>query len=371
MKIFLVGGAVRDELLGLPVKERDWVVEGATVNDMLQLGYRQVGKEFPVFLHPKTREEYALARMERKVDKGYQGFTFDTSSHVTLTEDLERRDLTINAMAKSMEDNVLIDPYHGKEDLDKRILRHVSAAFAEDPVRILRVGRFLSRYHHLGFTVAPETTVLMQAMTEAGEVDALVAERVWKELERALSEPTPTAFFDVLASAHALSRLFPGLTLDGPGLRALQQAAQLTQDPAARFAALLHAYPETAAADPSLSITRLCQRYRSPNAYRDLALLTAKHYRTAQNAATLDPEALLGLFNALDIYRRESRFHAFLAACASIAAALNQRLDVDYLQTRAQVVKAVPVQPLLEKGLRGEALARTLRQDRLAALKQK
>lgn len=367
MKIFLVGGAVRDELLGQPIKERDWVVVGATEKHMLDLGYRQVGKEFPVFLHPRTREEYALARMERKVAKGYKGFHFDTSTKVTLAEDLERRDLTINAMAKSPEGE-LIDPYHGKADLDKRILRHVSDAFAEDPVRILRVGRFLARYHHLGFTVAPETLSLMRAMTDAGEVDALVPERVWKELERALGEPTPAAFFEVLHQAHALHRLLPGLTIQGAGMNALIHTAKHSHDATARFAALLYAYPETALADPQASITALCRRTRAPNAYRDLAVLTAKHYRAALQAETAAPEQLLALFNALDIYRRESRFHQFLTACAGIAAALHQPFDAHLLESQAAVAKAVPIAPLLEQGLRQDALARAIHSARLAAL---
>src|SRR3990167_2277218 len=231
MKIYLVGGAVRDKLLGWPVKERDWVVVGATVNDMLGLGYRQVVKEFPVFLHPKTNEEYALARMERKTEPGYKGFAFDSSPTVTLEEDLLRRDLTINAMAIAVEDvdkkkPAIIDPYHGQDDLNKKLLRHVSPAFAEDPVRILRVGRFLARYASLGFKVAPETTELMCKMTAAGEVDALVAERVWKELERALGEKNPEKFFDVLASCHAMSILFPHLHVDGAGMAALKEAVK-------------------------------------------------------------------------------------------------------------------------------------------------
>jgi tRNA nucleotidyltransferase (CCA-adding enzyme) len=183
MKIYLVGGAVRDKLLGLPVKERDFVVVGANENEMLQLGYQRVGKEFPVYLHPKTREEYALARRERKTAPGYKGFDFDASPEVTLEDDLLRRDLTINAIAKA-EDEILIDPYHGQEDLNNKVLRHVSPAFAEDPVRILRVGRFLARFAYLGFTIAPDTMTLMRLMVKGGEVDALVAERVWKELEK-------------------------------------------------------------------------------------------------------------------------------------------------------------------------------------------
>ncbi|HEX4045174.1 MAG TPA: multifunctional CCA tRNA nucleotidyl transferase/2'3'-cyclic phosphodiesterase/2'nucleotidase/phosphatase, partial [Gammaproteobacteria bacterium] len=275
MKIYLVGGAVRDKLLGLRVKERDWVVVGASEQDMLALGYRQVGKEFPVFLHPSTREEYALARTERKVGLGYKGFSFDTSPDVLLEDDLIRRDLTINAMAETAE-GVLIDPFHGQIDLKQKVLRHVSSAFAEDPVRILRVGRFLARYARLGFQVAPETMILMQQMVAAGEVDALVAERVWKECMRALGEKNPEYFFVVLSACDALPILFPNLVLGDAGMHALQQACQLTTNKIVRFAALLHALPDTKKA-----IQTLCLRYRVPNVYRDLALLTAAHYQTA------------------------------------------------------------------------------------------
>lgn len=369
MKIYLVGGAVRDELLHRPIKERDWVVVGATEADMLALGYRQVGKEFPVFLHPQTKEEYALARRERKTDKGYKGFRFDASTSVTLEDDLLRRDLTINAMAKS-DTGEIIDPYQGRVDLEKRLLRHVSMAFSEDPVRILRVGRFLARYQSMGFTVAPDTIALMKSMTEAGEVDALVPERVWKELERALSEPHPTAFFEVLAEANALPRLFPGLTLKGPGLHALQTAAQHSHTAVVRFAALLYAYPETAAADHRQAIAQLCRRFRAPNAFRDLAQLTATHYRAALNAHTATPEALLSLFGALDIYRREARFHDFLEACVCIAAAIGEPFHRDALHAKAHLAKSVPIAPLLAQGLNGEALANALRKARLKALRE-
>src|SRR3990167_4434003 len=252
MKIYLVGGAVRDQLLGLPVKERDWVVVGATINDMLKLGYKQVGKEFPVFLHPKTKEEYALARMERKVKPGYQGFTFDTSPIVTLEDDLIRRDLTINAMAED-EDGALIDPYHGKADLEAKILRHTSPAFSEDPVRILRLARFLARFASLGFSIAQETHDLMQTMVQNGEVDALVPERVWKEFERSLREPNPEKFFEVLAACHALPRLFPSIAIKSDGMAALLAATTLTRQPLVRFAALLH---DTK--DPKNRIPALC-----------------------------------------------------------------------------------------------------------------
>lgn len=368
MKIYLVGGAVRDKLLGLPVNEQDWVVVGATIQDMLKLGYKQVGKEFPVFLHPKTGEEYALARMERKVKPGYQGFTFDTSPDVTLEEDLIRRDLTINAMAETPEGE-LVDPYHGKQDLEKKLLRHVSPAFAEDPVRILRIGRFLARYAHMGFHVAPETIELMRSMVNAGEVDALVAERVWKELDRALGEKNPEKFFEVLDQCDALQKLFPQLEMNSANIAALKSASHLTPNPAIRFAALLHTFNRE-------TINALCNRYRAPNAYCELAKLTALNYEAALKAKTLSPVKLLSLFSALDIYRRKERFHDFLFACASIGIAMSpektsEELKVQmgslmsWLHNCAHVAKSVDVQALIAEGFEGATLAEKLKEKRL------
>lgn len=365
MKIYLVGGAVRDTLLGLPVKERDWVVVGATVEDMLKLGYRQVGKEFPVFLHPKTNEEYALARRERKVKPGYKGFTFDASPLVTLKDDLQRRDLTINAMAETPEGE-LIDFYHGKQDLEAKILRHVSSAFAEDPVRILRLARFYARYAYLGFHVAPETSELMRHMVKAGEVDALVAERVWKEFERALGEKHPEKFFALLADCEALPILFPYIAMDSPGIQSLIAAASLTDNTTVRFAALLHALP-----DPKESIAAFSQRYRLPNAYRELALLTALHYQDALQATILSADALLGLFNALDIFRRGQRFHHFLIGCQAIALSRNVKFDPEFLLAAAQAAKSYDVKELLTQGLTGQDLVHALqekRRERIAAV---
>ncbi len=363
MKIYLVGGAVRDKLLGLPVKERDWVVVGATVADMLKLGYKQVGKEFPVFLHPKTGEEYALARMERKVNLGYKGFTFDTSSHVSLEEDLIRRDLTINAMAETKEGE-LVDPYHGKRDLGQKILRHVSPAFAEDPVRILRVGRFLARYAHLGFQVAPDTVSLMREMVKAGEVDALVAERVWKELERALGEKNPEKFFEVLADCGALEKLFPGRWIDDDDMRALKKAAELTNDPVIRFAAFMLTVPY------DHYLNNLCHRYRVPNTYKELARLTVRYYGTALNALSLSAEELLSLLSGLDIFRREERFNQFLTVCLAIAQSQQKDFNPDWLKKCAATAKSVDVQALLAQGLEGVELAKKLKEKRREAIEK-
>jgi tRNA nucleotidyltransferase (CCA-adding enzyme) len=361
MKIYLVGGAVRDKLLGWPVKERDWVVVGATINEMLDLGYRQVGKEFPVFLHPKTNEEYALARMERKTGPGYKGFAFDTSPHVSLEDDLSRRDLTINAMAEA--DDKLFDPFNGKADLEGKLLRHVSPAFAEDPVRILRIGRFHARLAHLGFHIAPETIALMRDMVSAGEVDALVAERVWKELERALGEKNPEKFFQALEVCDALPKLFPGLATQGKGMQALLAAMTLSPQSIVRFAALLHDLP-----DAKTAIAELCQRYRVPTAYRELAALTATHYQDAFTCHDMDAAALINLFGALDIYRRETRFHDFLAACTAIAKARNIDFDATWLHQTAHVARSVDVQALIAKGFEGQALANEIRTARVEAI---
>ena len=364
MKIYLVGGAVRDELLGLPIKERDYVVVNATVEEMLKAGYQQVGKEFPVFLHPKTREEYALARMERKIKPGYTGFSFDTSPTVTLEEDLIRRDLTINAMAKTPE-GVLIDPYHGKQDLENRILRHVSPAFAEDPVRILRVGRFLARFASLGFHVDPETIALMRNMVAAGEVDALVAERVWKELERALGEKNPEKFFELLEKCDALKVLFPEFGEHYTGIHALVAATTITNQPVIRFAALLHALP-----DAKKNIGAICNRYRVPNAYRELALLTALHYETAFKASSLSAYELIVFFSALDIYRREDRFKNFLYACESIAKSRGQNFDKNWLLECANIAASFDVQELIAQGLDGNALAAAIKNKRTEKIQE-
>lgn len=298
MKIYLVGGAVRDQLLGLPIKERDWVVVGATAQDMIKLGYRQVGKDFPVFLHPKTHDEYALARTERKVGRGYTGFEFDTSQTVTLEEDLLRRDLTINAIAQD-ENGQLIDPYHGQADLAQKILRHVSLAFAEDPVRILRTARFAARFD---FSIAPDTMTLMKSMVASGEVNALVAERVWKELERALLEPYPERFFEVLQACGALAVLFPQ-PLDCSRLAKTDAKIHL------RFAALLH----------KLSITEantFCDAYRVPNDCRELALLLIRYLNAYIKVNTLSAADIYQLLANIDAFRREQRFLDFLAVCS-------------------------------------------------------
>ena len=335
MKIYLVGGAVRDKLLGLPLKEKDYVVVGATPQELLALGYRQVGKEFPVFLHPETGEEYALARKERKVAPGYAGFVFEASPEVNLEEDLLRRDLTINAMAED-ENGQLIDPYLGQKDLAHKSLRHVSAAFSEDPVRILRIARFAARYARLEFQVAPETILLMKEMVAAKEVDALVAERVWKELERALSESSPAVFFEVLNACEALPVLFPEVKPKGEGIAALKRAVILSQDTQVRFAALMY--------ESESAITALCERYRLPTEYRVLALLVSASLPLLNRPTPLSADELLALFSKSDAFRRQERFQKLLLS----AEAILQKPPFLKISEAYAVAKAVPRQRLGE-----------------------
>lgn len=353
MKVYLVGGAVRDRLLGLLVKEKDWVVVGATGDEMLRAGFRQVGKDFPVFLHPKTGEEYALARTERKVGRGYTGFTFDTSPAVTLEEDLKRRDLTINAMAQT-DSGEIIDPYQGQADLAKKILRHVSLAFAEDPVRILRVARFHARF---SFDVAPDTLQLMRKMVAQGEVDALVADRVWKELERALTEPHPENFFAVLVACQALAILFPQMIISDIELTALRQAVKISTMPRIRFAAFLHTLSEH-------EIQMLCDRYPIPTDYRELAVLVSKYLPHYQDAKNLTADDLLNLLLATDAFRRPDRFNDFLCACG----ACSSQPITDWLRACYHAAKAIEIKELTAS-YAGQEIARKIKEKRLNAIR--
>lgn len=311
MITYLVGGAVRDKLLGLPVHERDWVVVGATPEQLLTLGYKPVGKDFPVFLHPDTSEEYALARTERKTAPGYRGFTFHTDPDVTLEQDLSRRDLTINAIVQD-EDGQLIDPCNGETDLHKKVLRHISPAFSEDPVRILRTARFAARFHHLGFYIADETMALMQNMVANGEVDALVAERVWQECERALGEKDPQIFFDVLQQCGAFAIIFPEIHIANHSLQAIQACAALTDDKTARFATLCHDLDKS-------SLSLMCQRLGVPNEYRDMAVLASLYHAHCDRVLELGAAEIVELFEQLDLFRRPYRLEPFLMACEAIA----------------------------------------------------
>jgi tRNA nucleotidyltransferase (CCA-adding enzyme) len=342
MQVYLVGGAVRDTLLGLPVKERDWVVVGGTREELLRMQYREVGRDFPVFLHPDSHEEYALARLERKIAAGYRGFAVESGPEVTLEEDLARRDLTINAIAQSA-DGTLIDPYGGQRDIESRTLRHVSDAFSEDPVRVLRVARFAARFAPLGFHVAPETLALMRSMVERGEVDALVAERVWQESAKALREAAASAFFSVLRECGALKPIYPEIDalfgVPQPAqwhpeidsgihtLMVLDQAVMLTVDTRVRFAALVHDLGK-AQTPPSewpshrgheersvALIEGLAARLRLPGDYRELALIVARYHGVVHRAFELRPKTLLEFMERADAFRRPERFGQALLAC--------------------------------------------------------
>ena len=291
MKVYLVGGAVRDELLGLPVKERDYVVVGATPEEMVRLGFKPVGKDFPVFLHPTTHDEYALARTERKSGRGYKGFTVYASPEVTLEEDLRRRDLTINAMAKA-QDGSLIDPFGGKKDLEAGLLRHVSEAFAEDPVRILRVARFAARF---GFSIHDTTLALMRRMVESGEADYLVPERVWQEFSRGLAERHPERMFELLQRAGLLAKAFPEIKA---------WPERFTGSLPVRFAVLAWPLEEK-------DLRALCERLRAPAEVRDLALAAV---RSKDGLKKSTPEALLGVLRGADAFRRPERFAELLEA---------------------------------------------------------
>lgn len=362
MQIYKVGGAVRDRLLGRPVSDIDWLVVGATVEEMLAKGFRPVGADFPVFLHPKTGEEYALARTERKSGRGYGGFTFHASPDVTLEEDLIRRDLTINAMAED-EAGTLHDPYHGKVDLDRRLLRHVSPAFAEDPLRVLRVARFAARYAPLGFQVADDTLGLMRQISASGELLALTAERSWKEIERALMEAHPQVFFEVLQACDALQVLLPELEPNPCTLASLQQAAQQQLALPVRWACLLHPLSQA-------SIKALNQRLKTPRECHELSALTGEYVGQANQAFELSAMALLDLLQRFDVYRRPQRFEDFLAACTAIALSSGQPnyRQADYLQAATAAARAVDVKPLVQAGLTGQALGEALRNARLQAL---
>ena len=403
MRIYLVGGAVRDELLGLPARERDWVVVGARPEELLAQGYKPVGKDFPVFLHPQSGEEYALARTERKTGPGYRGFETLFSPDVTLEQDLERRDLTINAIAKDPDSGALIDPFGGRRDLRDRVLRHVSPAFIEDPVRVLRVARFAARFAPLGFTVAAQTLDVMREIAARGELDALVSERVWQETQRALAMPAPARFFEVLREANALPAIFPELhALFGVPqperwhpeidsgvhtLMVLEQAAKLSDDPVVRFAALTHdlgkgttppeEWPRHVAHEQRGVdlVDGLCDRLRIPNAYRELAVLVARYHLEAHRVEELRTGTLLDLLERLDAFRRPARFEQWVLACEADARGRKGLENRDYPQAeelrRARAtVASVSLEPADREGLNGQQIAEKLRQARLAALAQ-
>lgn len=366
MQIYLVGGAVRDKRLGLAVKDRDWVVVGATPEQMLDRGFNQVGADFPVFLHPKTGEEYALARTERKQGQGYHGFTVYSAPDVTLEDDLRRRDLTINAMAET-ESGELVDPFNGLTDLQHKQLRHVSDAFTEDPLRILRVARFAARFEPLGFGVHPDTQALMRHMVADGELDHLVPERVWQECQRALNEQNPRVFVELLSDLGALDTLIPELTDPTAltqGLSALDCVHRRDGSTAQRLAALLSSLPESAASQRAKAL-------KSPNDCRDMThlvgLLTEGIHHL--DSARLPPDQALAWLDAADAWRRWERFEAALDTLTCTVHSDRQSL-VSALKTAALAARNVSPQPLLQQGYTGKALGEAIHQTRLARMKE-
>jgi tRNA nucleotidyltransferase (CCA-adding enzyme) len=378
MEIYLVGGAVRDKLLGLPVHEHDWVVVGASPEHMLDLGYTPVGKDFPVFLHPETKEEYALARTERKTAPGYKGFAFNTAHDVTLEEDLKRRDLTINAMAETP-DGELIDPYGGKSDLDEGRLRHVSPAFAEDPVRVLRVARFAARFGKWGFSVAHGTNKLMRDMVAKGEVDHLVPERVWAELAKALKADTPEKFFTVLHGCHALGTLFPEIERDydettavhsdsslPANLKTLRQCAEHTDDPQIRFAALLLGSGKQLSMDKRLSNAKaLCGRYRAPNDFQQLATIAI---RSAETISSNTAQDLLGVMETAGAFRDQTRWQQLLTLYEATG-----HIDTSAaksLQAAQQAAASINAASLEDSTLQGPEIGEAIRAKRCEVIEQ-
>ena len=402
MKRYLVGGAVRDRLLGLPTKDRDWVVTGSTPEALLQAGYQQVGKDFPVFLHPVTKEEHALARTERKSGKGYAGFVCDFHPGISLEEDLGRRDLTINAIAED-ENGQLIDPFGGAKDLEQGILRHVSPAFAEDPLRILRVARFYSRLQPLGFKVAPETLSLLKNMVSQGELKALTAERVWQEIDRSLNEAAPQRFFELLREINALATILPELdalfevphSLESNGestvglhtLSALHEASKLSTSGEVRFATLCHDFGKadtlnthTISGQENQTqglefIQNLSKRLRIPKKHTELASLTSLWHAHVHQVFKLNALDILNLIEKADALRRPERFNDFLIACEAVARANLKLINNSYRQRRylnqvLEQLQTLDVRALIQDCENPKEIAATLHQARLNTIKK-
>ena len=400
MKIYLVGGAVRDKLLDYPSDENDWVVVGGSPQEMIDLGYQPVGQDFPVFINPKTGEEYALARTERKSGRGYQGFSFHTAPNISLEDDLIRRDLTINAMAED-DNGQIIDPYGGQQDLNNKLLRHVSDAFTEDPLRVLRVARFAARYHHLGFTIAPETMGLMQNLVRSGELAHLVAERLWKETERALCERSPDIYIQVLRDCGALAELFPEVEkLVGVPQRAdyhpevdtgihtlmsLQQAARLSDCAKVRFSVLVHDLGKGITPDDVLPshkghearglplVKDVCDRLKIPNEHRQLAMVVTEFHLLCHKAQELRPETILKLLKGLGALKSAERFEDFLLCCEADARGRTGFEDrdypsSDYLRQARQVVINTDISDLINSEISGAEIGQQLSLRQTAAL---
>lgn len=397
MQTYLVGGAVRDRLLGLPSKDNDWVVVGSTPQEMQEKKFKSIGKNFPIFLHPETKEEYALARIERKTGRGYKNFSFISSSEVTLAEDLARRDLTINAIAESPTGEI-IDPFNGQEDIRQGILRHVSPAFVEDPLRVLRVARFAARFN---FRIAPETLILMQEIVRSGELTALTPERVWNELARALQEPYPTNFVSILRDCNALAVLFPEIDcLFGipqtakyhpeidtgvHTLMALEQAALLSPDPKVRFAVLLHDLGKGKTQKSMLPshhgheergvqlVAALCQRYRTPTKYKELAIQVSRYHLICHRVETLRASTILKKLESMDALRKPERFHQFLICCEADARGRKGFTDKPYPQAKyfskmLYAISHIAMDTSKFQGVDAKVITKQIKEQRLVAI---
>ena len=400
MQTYLVGGAVRDKLLQRPITDRDWVVVGGTSEKMLAQGYQAVGADFPVFLHPKTKEEYTLARIEQKVAAGYNGFSCDASSDVSLEDDLLRRDLTINAMAMDDDGNI-IDPYNGQQDLKDKLLRHVSDAFTEDPLRVLRVARFAARYHNLGFKIAPETMTLMQSIVADGELSALSAERVWQETARALLETHPEVYFENLRACDALAVWMPELDklwgIPNPPkwhpeidtgihtMMVLQQAVLLSDKLTVRYASLVHDLGKgltPAGSWPShqgheklglSAINELSDRLKAPNDCRELGLMMSEYHTHLHRAFELKASTILNMLNRCDVWRKPQRFADFLLACEADAKGRtgfenNEYKNAEYIWQAYKVALGVDIKAIVASGYQGQAIKQQTEQQRISVI---
>lgn len=401
IQVYEVGGAVRDQLLGLPVEDHDYVVVGATPEQLIEQGYQPIGKDFPVFLHPQTHDEYALARTERKQGIGHQGFVFHTGKDVTLEDDLERRDLTINAIAKD-NDGHYIDPYNGRQDLQARVLRHVSPAFSEDPLRVLRVARFAARFATLGFQIAPETLELMRTISASGELKTLSAERIWQELHKALASPAPQVFIQTLHDCGALIEILPEIdALFGvpqpeeyhpeidTGLHillALEQAAKAQCDPIVVYAVLLHDVGKGLTPEAALPshhgheqagvplVNTIGQRLKAPRKYTELAAIVSEWHLQVHRAKQLNPKTILKLFERTDAFRRAERFELFLRACEIDARGRTGLEQRDYPQSQfllkaLEAATSIDMSELIAEKLSGPRMATAIYRKRLTAVR--